>query len=104
MFEYEIKKPSFKVKIVVDVRCEYGMACYRVCDVLTCAKGKRKWLSNASIIRDRYEYRSLDLGEKSEFAKAEYLKICTEDDIAAALRNAYEKMKPTKQNTTFRVF
>lgn len=104
MIEYEIKKPSGKVKIVVDVRYEYGTACYRVCDVLTCAKGKRKWLSTASLIRDRYDYRSLDFDEKSDFAKSEYLKICTEDDIAAALRTAYEKMKPTERNTTFRVF
>lgn len=104
MVEYEIKNPSGKVKIVVDARFEYGIACYRVCDVLTCAKGKRKWLSTASLIRDRYEYRCLEMAEKSEYAKAEYLKICTEDDIAAALRNAYEKMKPTKRNTTFRVF
>lgn len=103
MIEYEIKKPSYKIKIVVDVYFDYHAVRYTVRDVLTCAKGKRKWLSSANLIRDRHEYRSLDLDKKSDYAKAEYLKICTEDDIAAALRFAYEKMKPNEGNTTFRV-
>ena len=103
MFEYEIKKPSGKVKIVIDAYFNYNTVLYTVRDVLTCATRKRKWVSTASMIRDRYEYRQLDLDARSEYAKTEYLKICTEDDIAAALRTAYEKMKPTERNTIFRV-
>lgn len=103
MIEYEIKKPFGKVKISVDVYFDFHTVRYTVRDVLTCAKGKRKYHSIASAVRDRYEYRLLDFEGKEQYAKAEFLKVCTEDDIATALRIAYEKMKPNEKNTAFRV-
>ena len=104
MIEYEIKRNDISVKICVDVYFVYRTIQYTIADVLTKQKRKRKWDSVSSSVRDRWEYRQLDIDKRCEYAKKEFLKYVTEDELNSALQFAYDSVKPTPQNTVFRVF
>ena len=104
MFEYIIQKEAHKVKIIVRISCDYSKVNYRISDVLTLPKGKRKWLSAAADIRDDYSYRRLGQVFREAYVKEQYLKICTIEDIENAVNAAHEKIKPSADNVTFGVY
>lgn len=56
-----------------------------------------------SIIRDDYKYRSFDFSGTSrcDYAKSEFLKYVTEEQIQQAVNMAYESLKPTQENISF---
>lgn len=104
MFEYIIQKDGYKVKIIVRISCDYSKVNYRISDILTLPKGKRKWLSTAGFIIDDYSYRRLGQTHREAYVKERYLKICTIEDIENAVNAAYNKNKPSADNVMFGVY
>ena len=92
-----------RVEIVVRTILNYGGECqYRIEDVCITPYRKRKPISLAAQIRDRYEYRVLDRDARREYIHNEYLKYCTEDQIWEAVQEAYREMSPTKDGIGYR--
>ena len=104
MFEYIIQKEGCKIKIIIRISCDYIQIKYRVSDVLTLPKGKRKWTSTAAYLRDDYSYRRLGTAEREAYVKEKYLKICTVEDIENALKAAHKANAPTAENLFFGVY
>lgn len=93
-----------RVEIVVRAMLDYSGDCtYRVKDVYITPYRKRKPISVAAQIRNRYEYRKLNREGRLEYVRQEYLKYCTEDQIWEAVQEAYNQMAPKKEDIVFQV-
>lgn len=98
-----INEKKERVEIVVYTYIRSGRCEYRISDILITPFRKRKALSVAAMIRDRYEYRKLGYDERLEYVHQEFLKYCTEEQIAQAVQEAYEKLKPDADMITYHV-
>ncbi len=92
-----------RVQIMVYTYIRSGRCEYRITDILITPFRKRKALSLAAIIRDRYEYRQLSYDERPKYVHREFLKYCTEEQIAQAVQEAYEGLKPDVDMITYHV-
>ena len=98
-----INENKERVEIVVETRVDFHGCCtYRIGDIYITPYRKRKPISVAAQVRDRYEYRVLDRDNRPEYIRQEYLKYCTEDQIWEALQEAYRQMAPKKEAIVFR--
>lgn len=97
MKEYIIERADKKIKIVVKIvagYCSSNIVDYRITDILILPKGKRKWLSVSSSIRDDYSYRRLDTDGRREFIKNKFLSYVSIEEIEKAVQIAYDGIKP----------
>lgn len=93
-----------RVEIVVRAIQDYNGKCrYRLEDIYITPYRKRKQISLAAQIRDRYDYRRLGYDERPEYLHKEYLKYCTEEQIWEAMQEAYQEMAPSKGDIEYRV-
>ena len=87
-----------KVEIRVIACCDSISIKYRV-DLKITPYRKRKSFYLKSEIMNNYKYRSFDNNaDKQDYAKSEFLKYVTEEQINQAVYMAYESLKPTKEN------
>lgn len=91
-----------RVEIVVRVVPQYDGCTYRVEDIYITPYRKRKPISIAAQVRDRYEYRCLDREKRDDYVRQEYLKYCTEEQLWEAVQEAYQELAPKKENIVFR--
>ena len=92
-----------KVKIHVDAYCDTwsrGIT-YNVDLEITPYRKRTSFRLKSQLIND-YTYRSFDNStDKQEYAKSEFLKYVTEEQLNQAIYTAYERLKPTKENIRF---
>ena len=62
---------------------------------------KRKEISIAASIIDRYDYRVLDLDGRKEYVKNVFLEYCTQEQIDKAVQEEYEKLAPSEDNVEY---
>lgn len=74
---------------------------FRVCDIMVKPYRKRKEISIAASIRDRYDYRVLDLDGRKEYVKNVFLEYCTQEQIDKAVQEEYEKLAPSEDNVEY---
>lgn len=91
-----------RIEIVVRVYLQYNGCMYRVEDIYITPHKKRKPISVAAQVRDRYEYRCLDCEKRGDYVRQEYLKYCTEEQLWEAVQEAYRKLAPKKEDIVFR--
>lgn len=92
-----------RIEIIVGVSLQYNNGCvYRVEDIYITPYRKRKRISVAAQVRDRYEYRCLDREKRSDYVRQEYLKYCTEEQLWEAVQEAYRELAPKKKDIIFR--
>ena len=105
MFEYVVKKPDYKVKIMVDITSSFGgHPEFVIRDVQTLAKGKRKYNSIANFERDSFHYRHTEVEKRGEYIKGVFLKYCSEEDIDAAIEYVISQLKPTRDEIKYRIY
>lgn len=93
-----------RIEIVVHIISDYtGHFQYRIDDIYITPYRKRKPVSLAAKIRDRYEYRVLGREKRAEYIRNEYLKYCTEEQILQAVQEEYRKMEPKSENIVYRI-
>lgn len=90
------------VEIIVKVSLQYNGCTYRVEDIYITPYRKRKPISIAAQVRDRYEYRCLDREKRGDYVRQEYLKYCTEEQVWEAVQEAYRELTPKKEDVVFR--
>lgn len=92
-----------KVKIRVDVYYDNWSSSFRYNVGLEITPyRKRKSFRLKDELTNDYKYRSFDNNaDKQDYAKSEFLKYVTEDQINQAVYMAYESLKPTKENIYF---
>lgn len=93
-----------KIKIRVNVYCDrWSDDIKYIVDLEITPYRKRKSFYLMSVISDNYKYRSLDNSGMSrhDYAKSEFLKYVTEEQIQQAVNMAYESLKPTQENISF---
>ena len=98
-----INENKDQIRIVVRVN-NYGRdgsIRFRVCDIMVKPYRKRKEISTAASIRDRYDYRVLDLDGRKEYVKNVFLEYCTQGQIDKAVQEEYEKLAPSEDNVEY---
>lgn len=98
-----INENKDQIRIVVRVN-NYGRdgsIRFRVCDIMVKPYRKRKEISTAASIRDRYDYRVLDLDGRKEYVKNVFLEYCTQEQIDKAVQEEYEKLAPSEDNVEY---
>ena len=98
-----INENKDQIRIVVRVN-NYGRdesIRFRVCDIMVKPYRKRKEISIAASIRDRYDYRVLDLDGRKEYVKNVFLESCTQEQIDKAVQEEYEKLAPSEDNVEY---
>ena len=98
-----INENKDQIRIVVRVN-NYGRdesIRFRVCDIMVKPYRKRKEISIAASIRDRYDYRVLDLDGRKEYVKNVFLEYCTQEHIDKAVQEEYEKLVPSEDNVEY---
>lgn len=98
-----INENKDQIRIVVRVN-NYGRdesIRFRVCDIMVKPYRKRKEISIAASIRDRYDYRVLDLDGRKEYVKNVFLEYCTREQIDKAVQEEYEKLVPSEDNVEY---
>lgn len=98
-----INENKDQIRIVVRVN-NYGRdesIRFRVCDIMVKPYRKRKEISIAASIRDRYDYRVLDLDGRKEYVKNVFLEYCTQKQIDKAVQEEYEKLVPSEDNVEY---
>lgn len=98
-----INENKDQIRIVVRVN-NYGrdgFIRFRVCDIMVKPYRKRKEISIAASIRDRYDYRVLDLDGRKEYVKNVFLEYCTQEQIDKAVQEGYEKLAPSEDNVEY---
>lgn len=98
-----INENKDQIRIVVRVN-NYGRdgsIRFRVCDIMVKPYRKRKEISTAASIRDRYDYRVLDLDGRKEYVKNVFLEHCTQEQIDKAVQEEYEKLAPSEDNVEY---
>lgn len=98
-----INENKDRIRIVVRVN-HFGLGReirYRVCDIMVKPYRKRKEISVAAGIRDRYEYRVLGTKERMEYAKKVFLEYCTQEQIDQAVQEEYQRLAPTEDNLEY---
>ena len=102
--EYIVQKEEYKAKIIVGIlHFSLSDLTYRISDLEILPKGKRKWISIGTDIRDEYAYRVLDFDGRSQYAKEQYLKYVSWEDLCAAVDHAYAQLKPDYEHVDFRI-
>lgn len=98
-----INENKDQIRIVVRVN-NYGRdesIRFRVCDIMVKPYRKRKEISIAASIRDRYDYRVLDLDGRKEYVKNVFLEYCTQEQIDKAVQEEYKKLVPSEDNVEY---
>jgi hypothetical protein len=98
-----INENKDQIRIVVRVN-NYGRdesIRFRVCDIMVKPYRKRKEISIAASIRDRYDYRVLDLDGRKEYVKNVFLEYCTQEQIDKTVQEEYEKLAPSEDNVEY---
>ena len=98
-----INENKDQIRIVVRVN-NYGRdesIRFRVCDIMVKPYRKRKEISIAASIRDRYDYRVLDLEGRKEYVKNVFLEYCTQEQIDKAVQEEYGKLAPSEDNVEY---
>ena len=98
-----INENKDQIRIVVRVN-NYGRdgsIRFRVCDIMVKPYRKRKEISTAASIRDRYDYRVLDLDGRKEYVKNVFLEYCTQEQIDKVVQEEYEKLAPSEDNVEY---
>lgn len=98
-----INENKDQIRIVVRVN-NYGRdesIRFRVCDIMVKPYRKRKEISIAASIRDRYDYRVLDLDGRKEYVKNVFLEYCTQEQIDKVVQEEYEKLAPSEDNVEY---
>ena len=102
--EYIVQKEEYRAKIIVGIlNFSLSGLTYKISDLEILPKGKRKWISIGRELRDQYAYRVLDFDERSQYAKEQYLKYVSWEDICAAVDYAYAQLKPDYEKLDFRI-
>lgn len=98
-----INENKDQIRIVVRVNnYDYGgYIRFRVCDIMVKPYRKRKEISIAASIRDRYDYRVLDSDGRKEYVKNVFLKYCTQEQIDKAVQEEYKKLAPSEDNVEY---
>ena len=78
-----------------------GFIRFRVCDIMVKPYRKRKEISIADDIINRYDYRVLDLDGRKEYVKNVFLEYCTQEQIDKAVQEEYEKLAPSEDNVEY---
>lgn len=98
-----INENKDQIRIVVRVN-NYGRdgsIRFRVCDIMVKPYRKRKEISIAASIIDRYDYRVLDLDGRKEYVKNVFLEYCTQEQIDKTVQEEYEKLAPSEDNVEY---
>ena len=98
-----INENKDQIRIVVRVN-NYGYGGsirFRVCDIMVRPYRKRKEISIAASIRDRYDYRVLDSDGRKEYVKNVFLEYCTQEQIDKTVQEEYEKLAPSEDNVEY---
>lgn len=98
-----INENKDQIRIVVRVN-NYGRdgsIRFRVCDIMVKPYRKRKEISIAASIRDRYDYHVLDLDGRKEYVKNVFLEYCTQEQIDKAVQEEHEKLAPSEDNVEY---
>lgn len=104
MYECVLQREDGKVKIVIDLQNSYNnKPKFVVRDILTCAKGKRKFISIGDSERDDYKYRHTDYEKREEYIKSVFLRYCTIEEIETAIDDVISQIRPTREEICFRV-
>lgn len=92
-----------QIRIVVQVRADFnGGVKYVVSDIMIRPYRKRKEISVSADVRDRYEYRVLNLEGRAEYTKNVFLQYCTQEQIDQAIQEEYARLAPSDSNVEYR--
>lgn len=103
-YEYEYQSTGAKVKIIVDVFTDWSTPLrYTIADVMIKPTGKRKYISEITKYRDKYEYRQLDNQNRELFLKEKVVSLVGENAVKLALDFVYSQLKPDVDKCCYRI-
>lgn len=86
------REDKSRIKIKVSFFSDFRGNSY-LCSVLTCPKGKRKFVN--AVVTDDWNRRKLSMNEREVYDHRQQLKYVSEQEILEAKLELWEKLKPT---------